>query len=72
MNDRELLELAVSAPHDELDLPRFCPEDVRNYLGERSAYGEFPRGDWKERVYAKARLKWAKAIVAEIGRRTAS
>lgn len=59
--------LAMCAPHEELDLPLFTPEGVRTYLEEASGYGQFPKGNWKARVYAKARNEWADAMLAQQG-----
>ena len=54
---------AGNAPTEELRLPKFCPDDVRRYLGENSSNGEYPKGSWKARVYAKARYEWADAMI---------
>lgn len=58
--------LAARAPTEELDVPLSkSPAEVCSYLGDKcNAMGDYPR-DWKRRLYAKARYKWADAMIAE-------
>lgn len=53
---------AAHAPVEALDLPRETAADVRAYLNESSRYGEMP-ANWKHRVQAKARYRYADAML---------